>query len=140
MSLIPSLQAPGVRIAESVAPVVTGIPTIEIVVPTIVSTLVYHVSATPVILGSENRAPVAVCSSAQNGSVPLAMNGVNEVVAGMGITTPVATDMRGVTTGADWNGFVQLVRSPRETIARAAVMIFCIVEKLRIYQHGNCTQ
>ena len=139
ISLIPSLQAPGVRVAESVAPVVTGVPTIEIVIPTIVSTLVYHVSATPVALGSENRAPVAVCSSAQNGSVPFAINGVNGALAGMGITTPVATDIGGVTMGAHWNGFLQLVRSTREMIAMRE-RDFCIVEKVNIYQPGNYTQ
>lgn len=126
ISLIPSLQVPGVKIAPRGRPVVTGVPTIEIFAPIFVCTLVYHVSVTPVALGSENRAPVAVCSSAQNGSVPLAMNGVNGTIAGTGITTPVATEIEGATTGVDWNGFVQLARSPREAIVMM-MRDFCIV-------------
>ena len=126
ISLIPSLQVPGVKIAPRGRPVVTGVPTIEILAHTFVCTLVYHTSVTPVALGSENRAPVAVCSSAQNGSVPLAMNGVSGTIAGTGMTTPVATDTGGVTTGLDWNGFVQLARNPREMIAMMR-RDFCIV-------------
>ena len=140
ISLIPSLQAPGVRVAESEGPVVTGVPTIEMLAHTFVCTLVYHVSVVAVILGSENRAPVAVCSSAQNGSVPRAINGVNGTTAGVGTTTtPVATDTGVVTTGADWNRFVQLVRNPSEMIAMS-MSDFCIVEKVSIYQPSNCTQ
>lgn len=140
ISLIPSLQAPGVRVAESEGPVVTGVPTIEMLAHTFVCTLVYHVSVVAVILGSENRAPVAVCSSAQNGSVPRAINGVNGTTAGVGITTtPVATHTGGFVMGVDWKGLAQLVRNPR---ARIAIMLsdFCIVEKVNIYQHSNCTQ
>jgi hypothetical protein len=125
ISLIPSLQLPGVRVAESTGPVVTGVPTIEMVAPTMVSILVYHVSVVAVMLGSENLTPVAVCSSAQNGSVPRATNGVNRVaVETGGATTPVATmigDAGAIgTTEVDWNGLVQLASNPRE---RRAMMV-----------------
>ena len=140
ISLIPSLQAPGVRVAESEGPVVTGVPTIEMLAHTFVCTLVYHVSVVAVILGSENRAPVAVCSSAQNGSVPRAINGVNGTTTGLGMTiTPVATHTGGFIGGVDWNGLAQPVRKAR---VRIAIILndFCIIENLKIYQHGNCTQ
>jgi hypothetical protein len=125
ISLIPSLQVPGVSIAPRGRPVVTGVPTIEMLAHTFVCTLVYHTSVTPVALGSENLTPVAVCSSAQNGSVPLAMNGVSGTIAGIEITTPVATDTGGVVTGVDSNGFVQLVRNPMVRIAMI-LRDFCI--------------
>lgn len=83
MSLIPSVHVPNVNVAEIGRSTVIGVAFIKIVVPEFVCTLVYHVSRiipVPVLSGRENFAPVDVCSSAQKGSVPRAINGVNATI------------------------------------------------------------
>jgi hypothetical protein len=126
ISLIPSLQLPRVSVAARDGPGAIGVHTMEIVVHTMVSILVYHASVVPVMLGCENLAPVDVCSSVQNGSVPRATNGVSRVMTGVGgVTVPVATITGGVTgvdgaRGVDWNRFVH---PPSERSARVMMEI-----------------
>lgn len=109
--------------AQSDAPVDTGVPTIVIAPPELVWIVVYHISVTPVESGCENLAPVAVCSRAQNGSVPRAKNGVNVTSGrGGGTSAPVTVVDAAGTTGTvalfdDWNNPLQLVMKPRVSIA-----------------------
>ena len=132
MSLIPSLHVQVVNVALSGIPTDTGVATIYMLPLEFVCTLVYQVSVTPLASGRENLAPVEVCSSAQNGSVPLAINGVR--ATGIGRTTPVLLGIGGGTIGTEVSdnpvGPVQLTKNPRETITAMRGRVFGISVQL----------
>lgn len=107
ISLIPSVHVPNVNVVEIGRSTVIGVAFIIIVVPEFVCTLVYQVSRiipVPVVSGRENFTPVDVCSSAQKGSVPLAINGVNDTMDCIDIPVdwnedPVPSQIFGISWG-----------------------------------------
>ncbi len=139
---MPSEQAPGINVAPIGKSGVIGVPLIKMFVPEFVCTLVYHVSKIiPLLLsGRENFTPVDVCTRDQNGSVPLAINGVSGTTGKIEfpvdcIEFPLSSMMIGF--GDCIGMYVQPETIPRNRhimIDILSFIIFMVIENIKDYR------